>query len=246
MGDWISSGPDDAQKRCIETIAAAPSGPLAVVIDSLDAIAEDMRSPSLAALLVRDILAVLKPRPSPARLVVPLLVPSQMATHLSSFHPRIELRLHVSALLDHIERDLLTPASNPRFWTLLTPLSARCEGQKLVQGMPNVHGEVVVEVICPSRRGVLRTIERWHNGHTRPTETQDKPLPSKETHDNQIVGGLSFNLSLTEEQQSARSRVALPYAHTSHSQPVPTGDIIYDPDSADDFDDEDPDDDLDL
>lgn len=246
MSDWMSGECANPKDRCIAAITSAPPGPLTVLIDSLDSIAEDMASPSFAAQLVRDILSALKSRASPTRLIIPLLTPSPTASQLRSFNPRIELRLHVPALLHHIEHDLLTPPSNPRFWTLLVPLSARCEGQKLVQCTPNVHGEVAVEIVCPSRRGVLRTIEMWHDGRTRPVESQGKPLPAEESHDNQIIGGLSFNLTLTEEQQSARSRVALPYAHTSQSQPAQSGDIIYDPDSADDFDEEDPDDDLDL
>ncbi|KAG8807969.1 hypothetical protein FRC17_004197 [Serendipita sp. 399] len=69
---------------------------------------------------------------------------------------------------------------------------------------------------------------------------------------------LPFNLGLTEEQQASRARVPLPYAHTgedgSKAQNIDDEKdsagkqavIYYDPDSADDLDDEDPDEDLDL
>lgn len=76
---------------------------------------------------------------------------------------------------------------------------------------------------------------------------------------------LSFNLNLTPEQQRSRAQVPLPYAHEGMSPPVawlhvadvkPTGKpagqthapaaILYDPDSADDLDDDDPDEDLDI
>ncbi|KAG9054079.1 hypothetical protein FS842_006224 [Serendipita sp. 407] len=70
---------------------------------------------------------------------------------------------------------------------------------------------------------------------------------------------LPFNLSLTEEQQASRAKVPLPYAHTGEGgSEMQKGDnktdgqvgkqavIYYDPDSADDMDDEDPDEDLDL
>ncbi|KAG8806550.1 hypothetical protein FRC17_004935 [Serendipita sp. 399] len=69
---------------------------------------------------------------------------------------------------------------------------------------------------------------------------------------------LPFNLGLTEEQQASRARVPLPYAHTGedggkaqniHDEKDGSGKqavIYYDPDSADDLDDEDPDEDLDL
>jgi elongator complex protein 5 len=59
---------------------------------------------------------------------------------------------------------------------------------------------------------------------------------------------LSFNLNLTPAQQEARAQVPLPYAHedASISAPGSGGHILYDPDSADDLDDEDPDEDLDI
>ncbi|KAG8808006.1 hypothetical protein FRC18_005261 [Serendipita sp. 400] len=70
---------------------------------------------------------------------------------------------------------------------------------------------------------------------------------------------LPFNLSLTEEQQASRAKVPLPYAHTGEGgSEMQKGEnktdgqvgkqavIYYDPDSADDMDDEDPDEDLDL
>jgi len=74
-------------------------------------------------------------------------------------------------------------------------------------------------------------------------------------------------LSLSESQQRSRAEVPLPYAHeglTSFFEYIPfvclfdcagqridmtrshTGVIFYDPDSADDIDDDDPDDDLDI
>ncbi|KAF9460848.1 hypothetical protein BDZ94DRAFT_1169030 [Collybia nuda] len=59
---------------------------------------------------------------------------------------------------------------------------------------------------------------------------------------------ISFNLTLTPSQQQSRAQVPLPYAHegkplgkqTTHAA------IYYDPDSADDIDDDDPDEDLDI
>jgi elongator complex protein 5 len=54
----------------------------------------------------------------------------------------------------------------------------------------------------------------------------------------------SFNLDLTPEQRESRAKVPLPYAHKDASQS--SGAILYDPDSADDIDDDDPDEDLDI
>ena len=61
------------------------------------------------------------------------------------------------------------------------------------------------------------------------------------------TANLTFNLSLTEREKDDRSRVPLPYMH--HKQAGGTasgGKIFYQPDDADDFDEEDPDDDLDI
>lgn len=74
----------------------------------------------------------------------------------------------------------------------------------------------------------------------------------------------SFNLNLTPEQRESRAKVPLPYAHKGTicalsstcyiiSPAIPRKDaaqspaaILYDPDSADDIDDDDPDEDLDI
>lgn len=76
---------------------------------------------------------------------------------------------------------------------------------------------------------------------------------------------MTFNLNLTPEQQQSRAQVPLPYAHEGAfphgpwfinvltvlyfpgkvEQSAPAA-ILYDPDSADDIDDDDPDEDLDI
>ena len=63
------------------------------------------------------------------------------------------------------------------------------------------------------------------------------------------LNSLPFNLTLTHDQRLARENVELPYlsAQTNEDQQQSVAPVIeYDPDSADDWDDEDPDDDLDL
>lgn len=57
---------------------------------------------------------------------------------------------------------------------------------------------------------------------------------------------LPFNLTLTSEQQNARSNVQLPYMKAQETSNAGQPQIFYEPDDADDFDDEDPDADLDL
>lgn len=65
------------------------------------------------------------------------------------------------------------------------------------------------------------------------------------------TANLSFNLSLTDEQRKQKEDLVLPYIkaqqfEVSMDEEKKTGLIYYDPDAADDFDDEDPDDDLDI
>ena len=76
---------------------------------------------------------------------------------------------------------------------------------------------------------------------------------------------VSFNLILTASQQQSRAQVPLPYAHEGNSavqayydinltftsgkpteKQTNSAAILYDPDSADDIDDDDPDEDLDI
>lgn len=65
------------------------------------------------------------------------------------------------------------------------------------------------------------------------------------------TANLSFNLSLTDEQRKTKENLVLPYLkaqqlEVSIDEEKKSGLIYYDPDAADDFDDEDPDDDLDI
>lgn len=64
------------------------------------------------------------------------------------------------------------------------------------------------------------------------------------------MADLSFNLSLTDNQRKAKENMILPFTKvqqgTPETQQIGGGLIYYEPDAADDFDDEDPDDDLDI
>jgi len=61
------------------------------------------------------------------------------------------------------------------------------------------------------------------------------------------IKNLPFNLSLTETEKVARSQVVLPYESTgSGDKTSSSGRIHYEPDDADDLDEEDPDDDLNI
>ncbi|BFZ00509.1 hypothetical protein BsWGS_03548 [Bradybaena similaris] len=57
---------------------------------------------------------------------------------------------------------------------------------------------------------------------------------------------LPFNLSLTDAEKDARSKVKLPYLKDGGDSEPSSGRIFYQPDEVDDFDEEDPDDDLNI
>ena len=64
------------------------------------------------------------------------------------------------------------------------------------------------------------------------------------------TANLTFNLSLTEREKEDRSKASLPYVKSEEQKAQllskGTGKIFYTPDEADDYDDSDPDDDLDI
>ncbi|XP_016405605.1 elongator complex protein 5-like [Sinocyclocheilus rhinocerous] len=66
------------------------------------------------------------------------------------------------------------------------------------------------------------------------------------------TSNLTFNLRLSEEERKAKEKVALPFVFSQEKKsallkPTPgSGRIVYEPDDNDDFDEEDPDDDLDV
>ncbi|XP_025082659.1 elongator complex protein 5-like [Pomacea canaliculata] len=74
-----------------------------------------------------------------------------------------------------------------------------------------------------------------------------KKLPSSIATEKQSdpTANLTFNLTLRPEEKAAKDQVVLPYTSVTSSEKNP-GQIFYIPDDADDFDDEDPDDDLDF
>lgn len=108
--------------------------------------------------------------------------------------------------------------------------------------------KIVVEQVCYSCVHGAETNSKY-------SILKDAPDPTKD---------LTFNLSLTDSQQTSRSQVPLPYEHDGTYHVIPNNSVLnvrvgrapptqnqsaqiyYDPDSADDLDDEDPDEDLDL
>ncbi|KAL4221102.1 Elongator complex protein [Mactra antiquata] len=80
----------------------------------------------------------------------------------------------------------------------------------------------------------------------------DTSKVAMETSQPDPTANLTFNLTLTDKEKEARSQVKLPYTYDQSRQDetltksVGEGKIFYQPDEADDFDEEDPDDDLDI
>lgn len=72
----------------------------------------------------------------------------------------------------------------------------------------------------------------------------------KRTSEDQFVKDMShlttFKLDLESEEKQARSELVLPYIKTNVNQSGGGGNIYYEPDQRDDWDEEDPDDDLDI
>ncbi|KAJ2038136.1 Elongator complex protein [Coemansia sp. S2] len=78
---------------------------------------------------------------------------------------------------------------------------------------------------------------------TEPTLTARPPQPSSQSTD--PTANLSFNLNLTDKQRRDKAGVALPYLEARVAD-VSGGEIIYQLDDEDDWDEDDPDDDLEI
>ncbi|KAK0198395.1 hypothetical protein F5146DRAFT_1131386 [Armillaria mellea] len=224
---------------------------------------------------LRGLLSKLSARPSPSRLTLHLqstcpLLPLLVQTSFSS--TLAQLIAHPPALLIHLATEYLTPpppaSSEPKFWGVFLPVSEReSDLERIIFGPDGkgsgASGEFVVEVILRGggdhsgrRKAVERVLEGWDVPQSSPVNLTSMGS-FKKVFGKTPVGeaapdptqNLSFNLNLTPSQQQARSQVPLPYAH--EGKPLETlaptaGSILYDPDSADDIDDDDPDEDLDI
>jgi len=186
----------------------------------------------------------------------------------------IHLTAHPPVVLSHLATAYLTspPPLSPldKFWNVFTPFVDRhYESENLVfgnegEGAPG--DEIVVEILIRGssdkgigmgtgrKRAVEKVLEGWRSVSGVPCELNEleslkslwskKFIPENATPD--PTQNISFNLQLTVEQQQSRAQVPLPYAHEGNPIPTQSAAILYDPDSADDIDDDDPDEDLDL
>ncbi|KAG1466199.1 hypothetical protein G6F46_001057 [Rhizopus delemar] len=100
------------------------------------------------------------------------------------------------------------------------------------------------------RDGILQVVPA--SQLTGVVEVENQPEEMQVDNQPDPAANLSFNLSLTDEQRKAKENLVLPYYKAQQlevnveEQKKQGGLIYYDPDAADDFDDEDPDDDLDI
>ncbi|KAI0778133.1 hypothetical protein BD413DRAFT_667505 [Trametes elegans] len=270
-----SAGPS-LKDEILETVRSAPAGPLNVIIDSVDTLASDLDSHAECTRLLSELLFIVRTRGGPSRLTLHVLAPSPLLPLLTQtrFSPTLtHLTAHPPALLAHLATAYLTPppplAAPEKFWGVFIPIAERhYECERLVFGPAGEGGappEAAVEVLVRGaaadgagrRRGVERVLEGWSPAAGGPCELREleslkalwtkKPISEAQGAPDPTQN-LPFNLNLTPEQQRSRAQVPLPYAHNgkpAEQNGVPAA-ILYDPDSADDLDDDDPDEDLDI
>ncbi|KAJ3762864.1 hypothetical protein EV360DRAFT_34751 [Lentinula raphanica] len=261
--------------RIVENGLLHPLHPAEVMIDSVDTLLDDNGSIPEVYKFLQSLLALISARSKPSRLILHLTKPSALLPLLlnTTFSPTlIHLIAHPPVLFTHLATEYMTPppplSFDAKFWGVFIPFSERGRDvEELVfgQGGEGSGGseEMVVEVLVRGRsdtsgrrKAVERFLEGWDIVKGTSMElsrlsslasiwTRQKAVGKEAAPD--PTQNVTFNLHLTPSQQESRARVPLPYAHEglSTGQTTP-GAILYDPDSADDIDDDDPDEDLDI
>ncbi|KAF9015197.1 hypothetical protein BDQ17DRAFT_25408 [Cyathus striatus] len=258
--------------QIITAVKQAPPRSLNVVIDAVDILASDIGSLSETYKFLKELLRVVHKHSQDSRLILHLLRPSPLIHLLTEtrFSPSLTLvTAHPPVLLTHIATEYLTPpppaSHEAKFWSIFLPISERgydieqlvFGGQGRGCGDPD---EFVAEVVVRSaeggrKRAVERVLEGWSSADgpcdlttlSSLKSLRLKALVAQPTSD--PTQNVSFNLTLTVSQQESRAQVPLPYAHEGKPLSLTNnqaGAIFYDPDSADDIDDDDPDEDLDI
>ncbi|KJA29189.1 hypothetical protein HYPSUDRAFT_196592 [Hypholoma sublateritium FD-334 SS-4] len=256
----------------VENALAVPSQATTVIIDSIDTLLEDRESLSEAYKTLARVCEAVKKHPD-ARLVLHAHAPSRLLpliTQTGFSSALAHITVHPPALLTHLAAEFLMPppplSPAPKFWGVFIPVSERVHDTESLVFGPGGEGsggagEFVAEVVVREggagrKRGVERVLEGWATALGCPCELMELESiqPFAKRHTEHIPSAapdptqnLPFNLSLTSSQQESRAQVPLPYAH--EGVPITSnapGAIFYDPDSADDIDDDDPDEDLDI
>ncbi|KAF9481381.1 hypothetical protein BDN70DRAFT_763951, partial [Pholiota conissans] len=255
----------------VEKALEVPSRSTSIIIDSIDTALLDNGSLAETYKNLSKVCELVKKRPD-ARLVLHCQSPSSLfslVTQTAFSSSLSHVVTHPPALIAHIATEFLMPppplSPLPKFWSVFLPISERIyDAETLVFGT-NGEGsgnstEFVIELIVREgsgkNRGVERVLEGWSDSLGGPCDLTAlesiKPFTKKQIEIDQAATpdptqNLLFNLNLTSSQQESRARVPLPYAHegTPITSNTPAA-IFYDPDSADDIDDDDPDEDLDI
>ncbi|KAG9028133.1 hypothetical protein FRB95_006817 [Tulasnella sp. JGI-2019a] len=254
---------NEALERATLTTEASQT-PLTVLVDSVDTLLDDIGSTSAVQRFLSDTLRSLSCLPG-SRLVLPihassallpLIIPISFSQHLAV------VTLYSPTRVRGVwEMYMVTPNSDEaRFWKLLQgsgPSDILSEEREWREGVV----KVFTRTGSGKGSGTNTTLEGWAIGEdglavacrwdelvslrglTRSGTDAPNQVVSDEKQAKSSLNTLPFNLSLTESQQEAKAQVPLPYAHQGQDLGMT---IHYDPDSADDMDDEDPDEDLDL
>lgn len=119
--------------------------------------------------------------------------------------------------------------------------------------------EAVAKTIRRAKSGkISQAEERFSFNEDMSVKVQSKPIrvgaPQADAGDAEVdpTANLTFNLRLSDQERQAKEKLALPFVFSKekksallHSGPG-SGRILYEPDANDDYDQEDPDDDLDV
>ncbi|KAL0951112.1 hypothetical protein HGRIS_007849 [Hohenbuehelia grisea] len=265
----------DVRETLLQKVEKVKEGSINVVIDSVDTLCSDIGSDAETYKFLSRLMSIIRARSNTSRLILHLTTPCSLLPLLiqTSFSPSlVQFIAHPPVLLTHLATAYLTPppphTPEPKFYSVFLPFSERAyETDRLVYGPDGEGsgglGEMVVEVLVRGgnegtvrRRGVERSLEGWST-EKGPCDLfsleslkglqKSKSVAEAAPDPTQIA---SFNLNLTPSQQQSRAQVPLPYAHEGKPLDKPSGPveaaIFYDPDSADDIDDDDPDEDLDI
>ncbi|KAJ1300677.1 hypothetical protein OPQ81_002325 [Rhizoctonia solani] len=255
-------------------LSSIPKGPIGLIIDSVDTMLSDSGSQASTSQVLSRIFAQIVEHSSSSRLVLPISSRSPLLPLLISTNFQALLLSHLVHQYHLILPPVNTSPepSTSRFWSVFTPVARRGTGEQLAMaaGAEGLDGTLeaanrltnrsldsgVAEIRTRSRaggqKGVHIVLRPWRFDHERSQIVwcgwnDIQGLRTYESRDQDSastapgIDNLSFNLQLSDAQQQARASVPLPYTNEGKGG---DSEIIYIPDQADDFDDDDPDDDL--
>ncbi|PFH54523.1 hypothetical protein AMATHDRAFT_135248 [Amanita thiersii Skay4041] len=267
------SEPFDVRQQILRAVQDAPFSSLTVAIDSVDALSQDIGELPSTVKFIHTLIGLLldQQHSTPSQLLLHIHQSTELAsflTQVSLSSSLVHMTVHPPALFIHLATEYLMPpppsTAESKFWSVFLPIRDRgSESIRLVygnegegSGSPN---ELVVELVVRGsdastrRRDVHRLLEGWSIAAKTPCELVNmeslkqvcrKPVEEAAVD---VSHNVTFNLELTSAQQETRAQVPLPYVQQGKTTSASiTSVILYDPDSADDIDDDDPDEDLDI